>query len=639
MISAQNIFLKFGDRILFDEINFIIKDNDKVGLVGRNGAGKSTLLRLLAKEQSPDGGVLDFPNGRTLGFLTQDIPLSADVSVIEECLSAFSEMQEIQEKIEKLNVEMTTRTDYESDSYAKLITKFTDLSERFNLLGGENFRGETEKVLKGLGFKETEFDKRLNQLSGGWRMRVELAKLLLQKPDYLLLDEPTNHLDIESILWFESFLKTYPGSIILISHDKRFLDNTTNRTIEVELGKLFDYKMPYSKYLTERAIRKEQQIASFKNQQKNIAQKERIINKFMAKANKTKMAQSMKKQLDKMERVEIDEEDATVMNLRFPPPSRCGEIVFKGKDIHKSYGANQVLRGVDIQIERGQRVAFVGQNGQGKTTLAKIIVKTLEAEKGDYDLGYNVEVGYYAQNQSDELPGDLTLLQVMENNSPPEQRTRLRSILGSFMFKADDVDKKVSVLSGGEKARLALAAMLLHPFNLLVLDEPTNHLDILSKDVLKRALMKYEGTLLVVSHDRDFLDSLTNLTFEFKDRNIHQHLGDINEFLQKRAVEDMRLLSKKSELDKKQKTSANGKPEINHKERKQLQRDLQNAEKKIEKIEKEIAKLEELMGAEDFYESANRDKKLAEYESKKQSLSKAMAAWEDVAMKMDSLEN
>ena len=637
MISAQNIFLKFGDRILFDEINFVIKDNDKVGLVGRNGAGKSTLLRVLAKEQTPDGGALDFPNGRSLGFLTQDIPLSNDVSVIEECLSAFSEMQEIQKNIEKLNQEMITRTDYESDSYAKLITKFTDLSERFNILGGENFRGETEKVLKGLGFKETEFDKKLNELSGGWRMRVELAKLLLQKPDYLLLDEPTNHLDIESILWFENFLKTYPGSIILISHDKRFLDNTTNRTIEVELGKVFDYKMAYSKYLEERAIRKEQQIASFKNQQKNIAHKERIINKFMAKANKTKMAQSMKKQLDKMERVEVDEEDASVMNLRFPPPSRCGEIVFEGKGIHKSYGENQVLRGVDIQIERGQRVAFVGQNGQGKTTLAKIIVDNLQAEKGDYKLGYNVEIGYYAQNQSDELQGDLTLLQVMENNSPPEQRTKLISILGSIMFKADDVDKKVSVLSGGERARLAMAAMLLHPFNLLVLDEPTNHLDILSKDVLKKALMSYEGTLLVVSHDRDFLDELTDVTFEFKDRNIHQHLGGINEFLERHAVEDMRLLSKRSELDKQEKGTASVKKEVDHKVKKQAQRDLQNAEKKIEKLEREIATLESLMGEADFYERDNKDKKLAEYDSKKASLTKVMAVWEDVAQKLDQM--
>jgi len=637
MISAQNVFLKFGDRILFDEINFVVNDSDKVGLVGRNGAGKSTLLRMLAKEQTPDSGVLDFPNGKTIGFLTQDIPLSNDVSVMEECLSAFSEMQAIQDKLEKLNHEMITRTDYESDSYAKLINQFTDLSERFNLLGGENFKGETEKVLKGLGFKEVEFEKRLNELSGGWRMRVELSKLLLQKPDYLLLDEPTNHLDIESILWFENFLKTYPGSIILISHDKRFLDNTTNRTIEVEMGKLFDYKMAYTKYLEERAIRKEQQMSSFKNQQKNIAHKEKIINKFMAKATKTKLAQSMQKQLNKMERVEVDQADTSVMNLRFPPPSRCGEIVFKGKNIHKSYGENQVLRGVDIQIERGQRVAFVGQNGQGKTTLAKIIVKSLQAEKGDYELGYNVEVGYYAQNQSDELPGNLTLLQVMENNSPPEQRTKLRSILGSFMFKADDIEKKVSVLSGGEKARLALACMLLHPFNLLVLDEPTNHLDILSKDVLKTALMKYEGTLLVVSHDRDFLESLTSTTYEFKDRNIHHHIGDINEFLQKRAVEDMRMLSKKSELDKEAKVSGNAVSEVDFKERKQIQRDVKNAEQKIEKIEKEIKKLETLMAEPDFYESEKASKKLAEYDTKKASLAKAMKAWEAAALKLDKL--
>jgi len=489
MYYFKNISLQFADRVLLDNVNFMIGKKERLGLIGRNGAGKSTLLKIISGNMSPDKGGMEFPNDTSIGYLKQEFEINEDHGILHETMTCFEKAHEIQEQFNIINDKVASATDYESDDYARLLTELADVSamlEHYNLT---ELEANAVKILIGLGFKKEQMHNQVSTLSGGWKMRIELAKLLLQEHDILLLDEPTNHLDIESILWFESFLKTYPGSIILISHDKRFLDNTTNRTIEVELGKVFDYKMAYSKYLEERAIRKEQQIASFKNQQKNIAQKERIINKFMAKANKTKMAQSMKKQLDKMERVEVDEEDSSVMNLRFPPPSRCGEIVFEGKGIHKSYGPNQVLRGVDIQIERGQRVAFVGQNGQGKTTLAKIIVDGLKAEQGDYKLGYNVEIGYYAQNQSDELQGNLTLLQVMENNSPPEQRTKLRSILGSFMFKADDVDKKVSVLSGGERARLALAAMLLHPFNLLVLDEPTNHLDILSKDVLKKALM------------------------------------------------------------------------------------------------------------------------------------------------------
>ncbi len=547
MITVANVFVKYGDRILLDKINLVIQNNDKVGLVGRNGAGKSTILKIIAGEIRPDEGSIARSKDRTLGFLHQEMFLPKGKTVIQEALTAFEEAIAIEKRIEAVNREMSMRTDYQSDAYTRLIEEFTELNDRFSILGGATMRAEAERVLKGLGFRDTDMDRLTDEFSGGWQMRIELAKLLLQKPDYLLLDEPTNHLDIESIIWLEEFLKTYPGAVIVISHDKQFLNAVTRRTIEIELGKIFDYKAAYTKFMQLRKERRELQQAAFNNQQKVIAQKERTITRFMAKASKTKMAQSMQKQLDKMERVEIDSEDTSSINLRFPPAPRSGQIVVEGKNIKKQYGALKVLEGVDLKLDRSDRVAFVGQNGQGKTTLAKILVGVEPSTEGEIKLGHNVSLGYYAQNQSATLQPNLTLLQTMENASPPEMRTRLRKILGAFLFSGEDVDKKVSVLSGGERARLALACMLLKPFNLLVLDEPTNHLDIISKDVLKQSLMEYEGTLIVVSHDRDFLEGLTTRTIEFRDKKLYEHIGDVNAFLEKRKMDNMRQVELQKE--------------------------------------------------------------------------------------------
>jgi ATP-binding cassette subfamily F protein 3 len=535
-----------------------------------------------------------------------------------------------------LNEEIATREDYESDSYAKLLEEFATLNDRFQLMDGARMEAEAEKVLKGLGFEGKDFGRQTTEFSGGWQMRVELAKMLLQRPDFLFLDEPTNHLDIESILWLESFLKDYPGAIVVISHDRQFLDNITNRTVEVELGKLYDYKAAYSDYLGMRADRKEKQRAAFENQQRVIAEKEKTINRFMAKATKTKMAQSMKKQLDKMERIELEEADISVMNLRFPPAPRSGDVALEAQEITKKYGDLLVLQGVDFKADRGDRVAFVGQNGQGKTTLAKILINEIPASGGDHKLGHNVSVGYYAQNQSEALHSKKTVLETMEDASPPERRTQLRNILGAFMFSGEDVDKKVSVLSGGERARLALAVMLLRPFNLLVLDEPTNHLDIPSKEILKNALLQYDGTLLVVSHDREFLRGLTNRTIEFRDHRLHEYLGDVDFFLEKRKLQNMREVEKATENATKT-TPATSKTEVSYEERKKRMRDLRNAEKKIEKIESQLEKFEAKMADPAFYEDPNAEKTMKEHGRLKKDLEAAMEAWEEAQEAWDEI--
>ncbi|HKK78341.1 MAG TPA: ABC-F family ATP-binding cassette domain-containing protein, partial [Phaeodactylibacter sp.] len=476
MINANNIFVKYGDRLLLDHINLVIAERDKVGLVGRNGAGKSTLLKIIAGHMSPHDGKVVLPSSSTLGFLHQEMNLPKGKTVMNETLTAFDEVRKLEKRIAEMNEEMATRSDYESDSYTQLLEEFSEANERFQLLGGQTMEADAERVLTGLGFKPSDMDRLTDEFSGGWQMRIELAKMLLQRPDYLLLDEPTNHLDIESIIWLERFLRDYQGAVIVISHDKEFLNNVTNRTVEVELGKVFDYKAPYKDFVTLREERREKQRQAYENQQRVIAEKERTINRFMAKANKTKMAQSMQKQLDKMERIEVDDADTAAMHLRFPPAPRSGQVVMEAKDLTKKYGELLVLKEVDLKLDRGDRVAFVGQNGQGKTTLAKIIVNNLTLTEGELKLGHNVQIGYYAQNQSDSLHAKLTVLETMEAEAPAELRTQVRNILGAFMFSGEDVEKKVSVLSGGERARLALACLLLHPFNLLVLDEPTNHL-------------------------------------------------------------------------------------------------------------------------------------------------------------------
>jgi ATP-binding cassette subfamily F protein 3 len=637
MITIANIFIKYGDRILLDHINLVIPERDKIGLVGRNGAGKSTLLKVIAGYQRPDEGTVARPGSSTLGFLHQEMNLPKGKTVKAEALTAFDSTKKLEQRINELNDEIANRTDYESEEYANLLNEFSDANERFQLVGGQSIEAETEKVLKGLGFKQEDMERLTDEFSGGWQMRIELAKMLLQKPDYLLLDEPTNHLDIESIIWLERFLKDYPGAVIVISHDKQFLDKVTQRTVEVELGNVYDYKAAYSKYVGLRKERREKQMAAYRNQQRVISEKERTINRFMAKATKTKMAQSMKKQLDKMERIEVEDVDVAAMNLRFPPAPRSGQVVVEAKQLVKRYGNLTVLNGVGLTVNRGDRVAFVGQNGQGKTTLAKIIVNELSLTDGELSLGHNVQIGYYAQNQSDNLHSKLTVLETMEAAAPPEMQSRVRNILGAFMFSGEDVDKKVSVLSGGERARLALACLLLKPFNLLVLDEPTNHLDIISKDVLKQAINEYDGTLVVVSHDREFLSDLTNRTIEFRDQQLHDHIGDVNAFLEKRKLDNMReveLSSKKSDS-----TSAEApKKELSYEERKRLLRAISKAEKKVEKLESEIEAIEKEMADPSFYEREDVVAVTKRYDSKKEELEEAIEAWEEAQLIMMEYE-
>ena len=638
MLTASNILVKYGDRVLLDPLSVVIGNRDRVGLVGRNGAGKSTLLKILATFQNPDDGDISRPSQSTLSFLHQELHINLGKTEIDETMTAFSELKKMEERMDAINEEIANRTDYESQAYLDLIQENADLHDRYQLLGGENAEAQAAKVLTGLGFKESDFQRQTSEFSGGWQMRVELAKMLLQMPDYLLLDEPTNHLDIESIIWLEKFLKEYPGSVIVVSHDKEFLDNITNRTVEIELGQLYDYKAPYSKYVQLRAERREKMMAQQQNQAKVIAAKQRTIDRFMAKANKTKMAQSMQKQLDKMDRVTLDSEDLAAMRLRFPPAPRSGEVVGELDQVQKSYGALEVLRDIDLKIIRNERVAFVGQNGQGKTTLAKIIVNELAATGGDIKLGHNVKVGYYAQNQSDALHGDLTLLETMERNSPEEMRTKLLNILGAFMFSGEDVDKKVSVLSGGERARLALACLLLRPFNLLVLDEPTNHLDMISKDVLKEALKQYDGTMIVVSHDRDFLRDLTASTLEFRDRQLFHYPGDVEYFLEQRAVEDMRAV----ELHKTagaggatNTVSAEPAKTMDYETRKRLLRTISNAEKKVERLEEQKAKMDRQMAEESFYTSPEFPAFMDKYKALKAEIEAAAEAWEEAQIEWE----
>jgi len=637
MITASNIFVKYSDRVLLDRINLIIGVRDKIGLVGRNGAGKSTLLKIIAGDISTDEGSVSMPGEGSIGFLHQDMDLPKGKTVIAETLTAFEEAQKIEKRIEAIHRAMDMRTDYESAAYGKLLNDFSDLNDRFQLLGGDSMEAEAGKVLKGLGFNKTDFNRLTDEFSGGWQMRIELAKILLQKPDYLLLDEPTNHLDIESIIWLESFLKDYPGAVIVISHDKTFLDTVTKRTVELELGKIFDYKAPYSQFLRLRAERKEKQQAAFVNQQKVIVQKERTISRFMAKATKTKMAQSMQKQLDKLERIEIEQEDTSKLKIKFPPAPRTGEVVVEVRKLVKRFGNLVVLDGADVKLDRGDRIAFVGQNGQGKTTLAKIIVQELAPTQGSIKLGHNVQIGYYAQNQSERLQDKLTLLETMEQHSPPELRTKLRSILGAFLFSGEDADKKVMVLSGGERARLSLACMLLNPFNLLVLDEPTNHLDLPAKEVLKNALLDYDGTLIVVSHDRDFLSGLTNRTLEFRDRKLYNYLGDVNFFLQKRALDSMRQVELQSGKSGGQ--AGYPKQELNFEERKKLQRAVKNSEKKIERLEEKIAEFETQIAMAKFFEKPECQSILGNYQKAKNDMEKALEDWETAHLALEEFEN
>ena len=627
MISLSNIYIQYGNRILLDSVNLVVKPGDRAGLVGRNGAGKSTLLKIIAGEMSPQEGNVVRPAHFTLGYLHQDMLLPKGKTVLDETLTAFDEVNELEKQLRKIEEELTTREDYESDAYHHLIVEMSDLTEHLHHLGSHTTQADAEKVLGGLGFQSSDMHRLTDEFSGGWKMRIELAKMLLRQPDLLLLDEPTNHLDIESILWLEDFLNTYTGMAIVISHDKRFLDNVTNRTIEIMLGKINDYKAAYSKYVEISSERRELMQNAYENQQRSIADKERTIARFMAKATKTKMAQSMQKQLDKVERIEIDDIDTASMRIRFPEPPRSGEVVATAENLAKSYGALKVIERADFQILRGERVSFVGQNGQGKTTLAKILIGQETATSGKAILGHNIHIGYYAQNQAETLDPKLTLLETLERQSPPEMRTKLRSILGAFLFSGEDVGKKVVALSGGERARLALACMLLRPINFLILDEPTNHLDMLSKEVLKQALFDFEGTLLVVSHDREFLSDLTTRTIEFRDHKLHEYLGDVNYFLEKRQARDMREVEKRSKTNGTS-SSDDGIVVLGSEEKKQLQRMVQKAEKRIADLEADIKTYETKMADPEFYNRSESQSTLDKYKHLKAELDTVLTEWE-----------
>ncbi|AOW18471.1 glycosyl transferase family 2 [Polaribacter vadi] len=635
MLNVHNLTVSFMGTDLFSGITFKLNKGDRIGLIGKNGAGKSTLLKVLSKDIETSGGTMAFDKDVRMGFLRQDIDFVEGRTILEEAYQAFVEIKEIELQLEEINTQLTTRTDYESDSYTELIQDLTDKQERYELLGGYNYQGDTEKILQGLGFQREDFDKLTDTFSGGWRMRIELAKLLLQNNDILLLDEPTNHLDIESIIWLENFLKNYSGAIVLVSHDKMFLDNVTNRTIEISLGQIYDYKKPYSQFLLLRGEIKEKQLQAQKNQEKEIKQKQDLINKFKAKASKASMAQSLMKQLDKVELIEVDQDDNQAMNVRFAISKEPGKIIVEAENLSKSYGDKHVLEGVDLLIERNSKIAFVGQNGQGKSTLAKMMVGEIPFE-GYLKLGHNVEVGYFAQNQSEHLPPERTVLEIMEDAATDGNRMRVRDMLGSFLFGGDAVDKKAKVLSGGERNRLALCKLLLQPFNVLIMDEPTNHLDIASKTVLKEALSNFNGTLIVVSHDREFLQGLTSSVYGFKDKEIKEYLGDIDYFLEEHKMENLREAEKRTVVKVDRDTSKSEAKQLSRdqeKELKKLNNRLSNIETEIADLEKEIEKID-LELAKNYDEVSARPNFFQKYKAKKAKVDSLMEEWEKIESKV-----
>lgn len=635
MLSVQNVTVSFGGETLFNEISFRLGAGDRVGLVGKNGAGKSTLLHLIARDDEPTAGSIATEKNLSVGFLRQDIDFEKGRTVLEEAYQAFTEIKQLEAEMEQVNQALASRTDYESEEYNQLIISLNDLTERYALIGGYNYQGTTERILQGLGFKAADFDKKTDTFSGGWRMRIELAKLLLQDHDVLLLDEPTNHLDIESIIWLEEFLTKYRGAVVLVSHDKMFLDNTSNRTIEIVGGRIYDYKKAYSDYMLLREEIMTQQRAAQKNQAKEIEQTEKLIERFRAKASKAAMAQSLIKKLDKIERIEVDVEDTTAMKVRFPVGQQPGKVVLRAEGVSKSYGAKHVLKTVDLEVERGTKTAFVGQNGQGKSTLAKIIVNEIDFE-GKSELGHNVLLGYFAQNQAEYLDGDLSLLETMEEAATDENRSRVRDMLGAFMFRGDDVEKKVKVLSGGERNRLALCKLLLSPFNVLVMDEPTNHLDIRSKNVLKEALKKFEGTLILISHDRDFLQGLSDRVVEFKDHRLKEYLGDVQFYLEQKKLDSLVDLERVEKEVKKKPTGG----ENDY----QQQKRLKSLKNKQSKLEAKIADLEKEIKVIDFELEINYDATIAQpnffddYTQKKDRLTAVMEDWEKTTEELMEME-
>lgn len=636
MLNIHNLSVSFQGEYLFEEITFRLNAGDRVGLVGKNGAGKSTMLRIISGEQQYDTGSIAIEKEISIGFLKQDIDFVEGRSVLEESYEAFAKIRQLESQLEDINTQLATRTDYESEEYNQLMIDINDVQQQYEVHGGYNYKGDTERILQGLGFKREDFEKLTDTFSGGWRMRIELAKLLLQNHDILLLDEPTNHLDIESIIWLESFLRGYSGAVVIVSHDKMFLDNVTNRTIEISLGRIYDYPKAYSTYLILRKELREQQLASQKNQQKQIEQTEKLIEKFRAKASKATMAQSLIKKLDKIDRIEVDEDDNSVMTLRFPVSVVPGKVVVEAEEVAKSYGDKTVLQGIDLLVERDTKTAFVGQNGQGKSTLAKIIVGEL-AHKGHLKLGHNVQIGYFAQNQAEYLDGSKTVEETMIDAADEKTRPRVRDILGSFLFRGEEVDKYVRVLSGGERNRLALAKLMLQPFNVLVMDEPTNHLDIKSKNVLKDSLKQFEGTLIVVSHDRDFLQGLTDRVYEFKDHRIKEYLGDIDYYLDQREIANLRDIEKREVVKTvSQEPKSTKKSYEDQKKLKSLNNRLSKVEASINKLEREIKEIDVELAV-NYDETIAKANFFDDYNKKKKNLDSLMEDWEKITEELDLL--
>ncbi len=644
MISLDNLTVSYGGWTLFDNISFLINPKDRIGLVGKNGAGKTTLLKLIVGLQQPTSGAVTKNGECTVGYLPQQMKVADTTTLAEETAKAFEEVLRLEAEIERLTAEIAERTDYESPEYEQLLHRLNDANDQFHILGGETRDANIEKTLLGLGFRREDFDRATSEFSGGWRMRIELAKLLLRRPSIFLLDEPTNHLDIESIQWLEEYLRNYSGAVLLISHDRAFLDNVTNRTVELSLGKVYDYKVSYSKYVELRAERRAQQLAAYENQQRMIGKTEEFIEKFRYKPTKSNQVQSRIKQLEKIERIEIEEEDLAALNIKFPPAPRSGQIVAEIREAGMSFGAKHVFGGADFVIGKGDKVAFVGRNGEGKTTLAKMIVGLLQPTEGDIRIGANVNIGYYAQNQEDLMNGELTVYDTLDRVAVGDIRTRLRDILGAFLFRGEDIDKKVKVLSGGERSRLALASLMLEPHNLLVLDEPTNHMDMRSKDILKSAVMKYDGTVIVVSHDREFLDGMVQKVYEFRDGGVREYLGGIYYFLEKRRLESLQEVERKAPAKGGQQPEAaapKGGGKLSYEQKKEQEKLVRRMRRTVETIEAELAGIEAQLAACDAKFAAATTYDEAEYKAYnelKAQYDRRMHDWEKASYELEIVE-
>ena len=642
MISVEGLTVEFGGFTLFDDVSFVVNKKDRIALVGKNGAGKSTMLKIFAGLQSPTSGTVSIPKETTIGYLPQQMQLTDSRTVREEAEQAFGHIQEMEKEIERLNLELAERTDYETESYQKLIDKVTHLSEHFQLMGGSNYHAELERTLIGLGFNRSDFERPTSEFSGGWRMRIELAKLLLRRPDVLLLDEPTNHLDIESIQWLENFIATRANAVILVSHDRAFIDNTTSRTIEIELGSIYDYKVKYSEYVELRKERREQQLRAFENQQKKLADTEAFIERFRYKATKSVQVQSRIKQLEKVERIEVDEVDTAMLSLKFPPAPRSGSYPVIMENVAKRYGDHLIFKDVTLTINRGDKVAFVGKNGEGKSTLVKCIMEQIDYE-GKLQLGHNVKIGYFAQNQAQLLDDNLTVFDTIDYVAQGDIRTKIRDILGAFMFGGEASEKKVKVLSGGEGSRLAMIRLLLEPVNLLILDEPTNHLDMRSKDVLKDALREFDGTVIVVSHDREFLDGLVDKVYEFGNQRVVEHLGGIYEFLEKKKMDSLRELERSTQAaslvaDTDVQPTQN---KLSYEARKEQSKAIKKVEKAVAEAENKITELENSIAAIEARlatpEGASDTSLYNDYSSLKKELSDTMDTWTELTMELEEL--